>query len=121
LKLLEGSLVSGSFKEPADDAVKSLIDLTTQLPRLKKLIIHPSNLECFRWARCGNPMISHFQWVKSQLSRCINKYEATGSFEPVPLIVVDERKFVTLFSASTSGVVLRYQCDSDEPKKSNYW
>ncbi|EDQ99658.1 uncharacterized protein LACBIDRAFT_334796 [Laccaria bicolor S238N-H82] len=122
LKLLEGSLVSGSFKEPADDAVKSLIDLTTQVPRLKKLIINPSNLECFRWARCGNPAMSHFQWVNTQVSRCINEYEASESFEPVPLIVADSRKFVTvtLPSASTGGVTLRYQCDSDEDEEGDY-
>ena len=97
-----------------------MIDLTTQLPQLKKLIINSSNLECLRWARCGNPAMSHFQWVKTQLSRRINEYEASGSFEPVPLVIVDSRKFVTLPSASTGGIAMRYQWDSDEPEERDY-
>ena len=65
--------------------------------------------------------MSHFQWVKAQLSRCINEYEASGPFEPVPLIVVGSRKFVTLAGASTGGVAFRYQCDSDELEEEDYY
>ena len=89
---------------------------------MEKLIVHPADLEEFRWYICANPMMSHFQDVRTQLSRCITEYEAAESSEPVPLILVDSRKFMMEPSdgAGSAGGTLRYQCDSDEPDDSGF-
>ena len=89
---------------------------------MEKLIVHPADLEEFRWYICANPMMSHFQDVRTQLSRCITEYEAAESSKPVPLILVDSRKFVMEPSAGaeSAGRALRYQCDSDEPDDSGF-
>ncbi|EDQ99656.1 uncharacterized protein LACBIDRAFT_316166 [Laccaria bicolor S238N-H82] len=112
LKILEGSLVSGAL----DDAVKSLVDVTTQLPRIEKLTVHPADLKRdFRWNVWANPMMSHVQHVTTQLLGCIREYEATESSKPVPSIFVDSREFTLAPSegAGSAGGALRYQCDSD--------
>ena len=75
LKILEGSLISAAL----DDAIVSwcvlsdgeagltngvevVNDVTTQLPRMEKLTVHPARLECFRWPYiCTNPVMGHFQ------------------------------------------------------------
>ncbi|EDQ99700.1 uncharacterized protein LACBIDRAFT_334804 [Laccaria bicolor S238N-H82] len=93
LKILEGCLVSQALH----NAVKSLIDVTTQLPRIEKLIVHPADLEDDRWIICSYPSGSgrgHFETVTTRLSKCIREYEVTESSEPVPLILVGSRKFM---------------------------
>ncbi|EDQ99657.1 uncharacterized protein LACBIDRAFT_295924 [Laccaria bicolor S238N-H82] len=119
LKILGGKLVSASL----DDGVKALIDVTTQLPRLEKLTLRPANLECLRWAICGNMAMSHFQHVRTQLSRCIKEYEAMESARPVPLILVNSRKFIMEPSDSAGSAVgaLRYQWDANEPDDSDFY
>lgn len=59
--------------------------------------------------------MGHFEDVRTRLSKCIRKYEVTGSFEPVPLILVESSKFIMTPSegAGGAGEALRYQCDSD--------
>lgn len=44
-----------------DDAMKMLIDLITQLPRMEELTVHPASLECFRWHICANPVMGNLQ------------------------------------------------------------
>ncbi|EDR09825.1 uncharacterized protein LACBIDRAFT_318023 [Laccaria bicolor S238N-H82] len=123
LKILEGSLVSAAL----DDAAKSLIDATTQLPHMEKLTVHPAHLEDFRmtcdyWSDESlpetSPSRSHLKDVMTRLSRCIREYGVTESSEPVPLILVGSRKFMMTPSeaAGCAGGALRYQCDSDEPE-----
>ncbi|EDR13829.1 uncharacterized protein LACBIDRAFT_292638 [Laccaria bicolor S238N-H82] len=114
LRILVGKLVS----EALDDAVKSLVDVTTQLPRLEKLTVHPADLEEFRWEVCAGPEMNHFQYVTTQLWRCVGEYEATEFSKPVPLIHVNSRKFMMQPSGG-AGSVLRYQCN--EPDDSDYW
>ena len=89
---------------------------------MEKLIVHPAELEEFRWYICANPMMSHFQDVRTQLSRYIRAYEATESSKPAPLILVDSRKFMMEPSegGGNAGGALRYQCDSDEPDDSGF-
>ena len=61
--------------------------------------------------------------MRTQLSRCIKEYEATESSRPVPLILVDSRKFVMRPSdgAGGAGGALRYQWDADEPDDNAYY
>ena len=87
---------------------------------MEKLTVHSADLEEFRWYICGYPAIGHFEDVRTQLSKCIRKYEVTESSEPVPLILVESRKFMMTPSegAGGAGGALRYQ--SDEPDDSDY-
>ena len=89
---------------------------------MEKLIVHPADLEEFRWYICANPMMSHFQDVRTQLSRCIRAYEATESSKPAPLILIDSMKFMMEPSEGAGSAVraLRYRCDSDEPDDSGF-
>ncbi|EDQ99703.1 uncharacterized protein LACBIDRAFT_316191 [Laccaria bicolor S238N-H82] len=113
LKILEGSLVSAALYK----RVKSLIGVTTQLPRMEKLIVHPADVEVFPSYVGDYQWMNHFEHVEELLSDCIREYEVTESSEPVPLILVGSRKFMMTPSerARSAGVALRYQCDSDEP------
>ena len=89
---------------------------------MEKLTVHPADLEEFRWYSCGYPAMGHFEDVRMRLSKCIRTYEVTGSFEPVPLILVESSKFIMTPSegAGGAGGALRYQCDSDEPDDSGF-
>jgi len=66
--------------------------------------------------------MGHFQYVRKELSRCIREYEITESSKPVPLILINSRKFMMASSegAGSVGGALRYQCDCDEPDDNNY-
>ncbi|EDQ99702.1 uncharacterized protein LACBIDRAFT_295928 [Laccaria bicolor S238N-H82] len=113
LKILEGCLVSAALA----DAVKSLIDLTTQLPRMEKLTVHPADLEAFRSYMCGYLSMAHSEDVTTRLSKCIGEYEVNEFSNPVPLILVDSKKFMMTPSEGAGGA-LRYRCDSmASPKK----
>lgn len=56
--------------------------------------------------------MGHIEDVRTRLSKYIQKYEVTESFEPVPLILVESSKFMMTPSEGAGGA-LRYQCDSD--------
>lgn len=90
---------------------------------MEKLTVHSADLEAFRSsARSSFARADHFHNVKTQLSKCIREYEVAEYIKPVPLILVDSRKFMMMPSegAGSAGGALRYQCDFDEPDDSEY-